>query len=238
MADAGAGMNRSTVSTSRDELVGESAEGERGDMRAPYPDASTVHHVSMSSPDPSARSFRSVDDVIALYRRWGHQMYDDLISQIDHGLQCAALARDAGADDALVAASLLHDIGHLLELDQTDGQMGDLTIDRRHESTAVRALAGLFPSSVTAPIALHVEAKRYLCAVDPGYQALLSEGSIRSLVTQGGPMSADEVTRFQALPAQRAACSLRRWDDLGKVEGLSVAPLETYVDMLHSLATH
>lgn len=196
----------------------------------------TVRHVSTASPGPTVRSFRSVDEVIALYERWGHQRYDDLVSQLDHALQCAALADDAGADDALIVASLLHDIGHLLELDQADGQMGDLTIDRRHESTAVRALAGLFPASVTAPIALHVEAKRYLCAVDPTYRTLLSEGSVRSLATQGGPMSAAEVARFRALPAHGAACDLRRWDDLGKVEGLTVAPFDDYTDMLHSLA--
>lgn len=174
--------------------------------------------------------------MIALYERWGHQSYDDLVSQLDHGLQCAALAHDASADDALIVASLLHDIGHLLELDRADGQMGDLTIDRRHESIAVRALAGLFPASVTAPIALHVEAKRYLCATDPTYHVLLSAGSVRSLATQGGPMSAAEVTRFQALPAQRAACDLRRWDDHGKVEDLTVAPFDHYSGMLHSLA--
>lgn len=198
--------------------------------------ATTVRLVSTSSRGPSVRSLRSVDEVIALYQRWGHQRYDDLVSQLDHGLQCAALAAEAGADDALVVASLLHDIGHLIELEQADGQAGDLTVDRRHESIAVRALAGLFPTSVTAPIALHVEAKRYLCAIDPTYHGLLSEGSVRSLATQGGPMSAAEVARFQALPSQSAACDLRRWDDLGKIEGLTVEPFDHYADMLHSLA--
>jgi predicted HD phosphohydrolase len=100
----------------------------------------------------------------------------------------------------------------------------------------VRVLAGLFPATVTAPIALHVEAKRYLCAVDPSYMSLLSEGSVRSLATQGGPMGDAEVGRFQALPAHRAACDLRRWDDLGKVESLDVAPLHDYADLLESLA--
>lgn len=179
---------------------------------------------------------RSVTDVAELYERRGHQLYDDLVSQLDHALQCAALARAAGADDPLVAASLLHDIGHLVELDRSDGRIGDLTVDRRHEAIAVQVLAGLFPPSVTAPIALHVEAKRYLCAVDPSYHALLSEGSVRSLHTQGGPMRPDEVTRFESMPAHRAACDLRRWDDEGKVEHLHVAPFDTYRALLESLA--
>jgi phosphonate degradation associated HDIG domain protein len=182
------------------------------------------------------RPLRSVAEVAALYERRGHQLYDDRVSQLDHGLQCAALARRAGADGALVAASLLHDIGHLIELDRSDGLIGDLTVDRRHEAIAVHVLAGLFPPSVTAPIALHVEAKRYLCAADPGYLELLSEGSVRSLATQGGPMGPAEVARFEALPARRAACDLRRWDDEGKVEHLDVAPFAAYLDLLESLA--
>jgi phosphonate degradation associated HDIG domain protein len=185
---------------------------------------------------PEPRPLRDVDEVIDLYLRWGSQHYDDLVSQLDHALQCAALARQAHADDSLVAASLLHDIGHLIELEGSSGRTGDLSIDRRHEATAVRVLAGLFPPSVTAPIALHVDAKRYLCAVDPTYESMLSAGSVRSLATQGGPMDEAEAARFAAMPAYRAACDLRRWDDLGKVEGLIVAPIDDYVAMLQTLA--
>jgi phosphonate degradation associated HDIG domain protein len=185
---------------------------------------------------PELRPLRDVDEVVGLYLRWGRQHYDDLVSQLDHALQCAALARQAGADDSLVAASLLHDIGHLIELEGSAGRVGDLSIDRRHEATAVRVLARLLPPSVTAPIALHVDAKRYLCAVDPTYASRLSAGSVRSLVTQGGPMDEDETARFEAMPAHRAACDLRRWDDLGKVEGLVVEPFDAYVPMLRSLA--
>ncbi|MBI5088353.1 MAG: metal-dependent phosphohydrolase [Actinobacteria bacterium] len=135
-----------------------------------------------------------------------------------------------------MAASLLHDLGHLLELEVSDGEIGDLGVDRGHEARAARVLAPLFPTTVTAPIALHVAAKRYLCAVDPTYAALLSDGSVRSLATQGGPMRADEIARFEAHPAHRGACELRRWDDLGKVTHLVVAPFDAYVDMLRSLA--
>jgi phosphonate degradation associated HDIG domain protein len=189
-----------------------------------------------STPSLGQRPLRDVDEVVDLYLRWGRRHYDDRVSQLDHALQCAALAHGAGADDSLVAASLLHDIGHLIELEEADGRMGDLTIDRRHEATAVRMLAGLFPPSVTAPIALHVDAKRYLCAVEPSYASTLSPGSVRSLATQGGPMGGDEIARFEAMPAHRDACDLRRWDDLGKVNGITVEPLDHYVPMLRSLA--
>lgn len=183
----------------------------------------------------SPRQVIDVGDLVGLFERWGRLHYDDRVSQLDHAVQCAALARRDGADDALVAAALLHDLGHLLELDADDGAMGDLEVDRHHEARAARALAGLYPPSVTAPIALHVEAKRYLCAVDEAYAAGLSEGSVRSLATQGGPMSADEVARFETLPRWADAVALRRWDDLGKVEGLTVEPFEDHLPMLRSL---
>jgi phosphonate degradation associated HDIG domain protein len=186
--------------------------------------------------DDAPGALLDVDDVVALFERWGRQHYDDRVSQLDHAVQCAALARRDGADDSLVAAALLHDLGHLLELDAADGEMGDLAVDRHHDARAARALARLFPPAVTAPIALHVEAKRYLCAVDEGYADTLSDGSVRSLATQGGPMSADEVARFEALPRWADAVALRRWDDLGKVEELTVAPFEDYLPLLRSLA--
>ena len=40
------------------------------------------------------------------------QLYDEAITELEHGLQCAALARRDGASDAEVAAALLHDVGH------------------------------------------------------------------------------------------------------------------------------
>lgn len=182
------------------------------------------------------RRFEDVDDVVDVLTRWGGQHYDDRVTQLDHALQCAALARAAGAPDALVAAALLHDIGHLVELERSGGTIGDLTVDRHHEHIAARALAPLFPPDVVAPVALHVEAKRYLCAIDPTYAATLSDGSVRSLATQGGPMDADEVARFERHPQCRAAADLRRWDDAGKVEGLAVTPLAELVPLLRSVA--
>src|SRR5690349_10232845 len=138
----------------------------------------------------------SVADVLALFESWGLDRYDEEVSQLDHALQTAALAAAEGATDELVAASLLHDVGHLLEL--RDGGAGDgaVDVDLGHEGRGARWLAPVFPPAVTGPIALHVAAKRYRCAVDPSYHDGLSAGSTASLVRQGGPMSADEVAAF------------------------------------------
>jgi predicted HD phosphohydrolase len=169
-----------------------------------------------------------IDEVLDLYDRWGAERYDEDVVQLDHALQTAALAAAAGAADDLVAAALLHDAGHLLAL--RDGQAGP------HESVAPAYLAALFPMSVTEPIALHVAAKRYLCAVEPAYRAGLSAGSQRSLRRQGGPMSAGEVATFETTPGWVDAVDLRRWDDAGKVDGAVVPGLASYEPLLRSLA--
>ena len=185
-----------------------------------------------NAPDGQATS---VDEVLGLYRSFANDRYDEDITQLDHALQTAALARSEGADDALVAAALLHDVGHLLDLAQ-HGQRSTSTEDLGHEGRGARYLAALFPPSVTGPIALHVRAKRYRCAVDPEYHDGLSDGSRASLVLQGGPMSVAEAQAFAASPASAAAVALRRWDDGGKVDGIDVPVLDDYRPLLESLA--
>jgi predicted HD phosphohydrolase len=171
---------------------------------------------------------RALDDVLELYERWGDHPYDEVVAQGLHARQTAALAAEAGADDAVVAAALLHDLGHLLDL--AGHPPGP------HEVTGPAFLAGLFPAAVTDPIRLHVEAKRYLCAVDPAYRDCLSAGSKRSLLRQGGPLVPEEVVAFEALPGATGAVALRRWDDAGKVAGLAVPELAAYEPLLRSVA--
>lgn len=156
-----------------------------------------------------------IAEIEALYSRWGSNKYDEQISQIEHAVQCAEFARHAEADDELIVATLLHDIGHLLELEQKDGNP-NLNKNDEHESSGAAYLARYFSSAVTAPIALHVEAKRFLCTTEETYFAQLSPASVRSLELQGGKMSASEVERFAKHPASERAVALRRWDELGK----------------------
>jgi gamma-butyrobetaine dioxygenase len=122
-----------------------------------------------------------------------------------HMLQAGALAEAAAADSPLVAAALLHDIGHLRH-----------ETDARHGEAGARWLSQWFGEAVTEPVRLHVAAKRYLCAVEPGYFALLSAESVRSLARQGGPMTAEEAAAFEALPHAADAVTVRRWDEAAK----------------------
>lgn len=178
----------------------------------------------------------TVDDVLALFATHGAERYDEEVFQLAHAEQTAALARASGASEPLVAASLLHDVGHLLELADRQGTR-DRTRDQRHEAVGAAWLATLFPSAVTAPVALHVRAKRYLCAVEPGYVNVLSAGSVASLERQGGPMDAAEVDTFEASLGWEDAVALRRWDDEAKIPDLQVPSAESYREVLESVCT-
>jgi len=122
-----------------------------------------------------------------------------------HMRQAGALAEAAGAADSVVAAALLHDIGHLRN-----------ETDSRHGDAGAQWLSQWFGAAVTEPVRLHVAAKRYLCATEPGYFGLLSEESVRTLALQGGPMTAGQAAAFWALPFARDAVAVRRWDDEAK----------------------
>lgn len=159
-----------------------------------------------------------------------------MVSQLAHAEQCALLARQAGADDHLVIAALLHDVGHLLVLERTGG-IAQLDSDDEHEASGARFVSQLFGPRIAGPIALHVAAKRYLCSEDNGYIETLSPASITSLELQGGPMSNGEASRFERMPHFDAAVALRRWDDEAKVRDLKVVPFAAYIPTMERLVT-
>ena len=145
----------------------------------------------------------------------------------EHMLQAGVLAEAAGAQAALVAAALLHDIGHLL---------GEDDDEERHGEAGANWLSQWFGDAVTEPVRLHVPAKRYLCAADPGYFGLLSAESVRTLSLQGGPMAAAEVAGFEALPFFRDAAAVRRWDDRAKDPAVTAPRFAHFAQLLEALA--
>lgn len=150
----------------------------------------------------------------------------EAVTQLEHALQCATLAREDGADDNLVCAALLHDFGHLI--DGVDDR------SQPHERLAAFALRELYDVTVTEPIRLHVDAKRYLCAVDARYAASLSDASRRSLAWQGGPFSAQDAAGFIQQAHAGDAIRLRRWDDAAKVPGMTTLPLSAFIPLVHA----
>lgn len=121
----------------------------------------------------------------------------------------------AGALDALIAAALLHDLGHF-HGPVSGAELMEEGIDNRHSHTGADRLAEWFGPEGTEPIRLHVAAKRYLCAVEPDYFDRLSQASVYTLEVQGGPMSPAEVTAYEANPYAADGVAVRRWDDEGK----------------------
>lgn len=157
----------------------------------------------------------TLDDIESLFRKKGDAQYSgEPVSQLEHALQSAHLAEEEGADDELVTAALLHDLGHLLnDQGETPSLRG---IDDLHQFFALPFLRGVFSDRVLDAIRWHVDAKRYLCATRPEYWAALSEDSKRSLVLQGGVFSAEEARAFIDRPHAQDAVRLRLWDDKAK----------------------
>ena len=176
-----------------------------------------------------------VDEIADLFAHAGAQAYlGEPVSIAEHMLQTADTAEHDKASPQLVAAALLHDLGHLVHAMPEDS--ADRGIDTAHEEVGARWLSSTFPEAVVAPIRLHVAAKRYLCATSPDYVAVLSPASLHSLMLQGGPMTPDEAAEFESLPHAADAIRVRRWDDGGKVAGRTVPPFDHYRPLLEGAA--
>jgi len=179
----------------------------------------------------------SLDEIRGLFEQYGALAYSgEPVSQLEHALQSAQLADQEGAPATLVAAALLHDLGHLLhprvQAMDTPTEQG---VDDLHQYYALPFLRVNFPDAVLEPIRLHVDAKRCLCAIDAGYFAQLSPDSVRSLALQGGIFDAAQAAQFQAQPYAEDALRLRRWDDRAKLAGVVTKPLAYYLEVVRSV---
>lgn len=163
----------------------------------------------------------------------GEQYFGESVSKLEHALQCAHLARSAGADDELILAALLHDIGHLFDTDATirDERVGVVNHD---ELGGEWLLARGFSPRLARLVSSHVDAKRYLTATNAAYLDRLSPASTETLALQGGPMTPAEAAHFAADPDLRDILRLRTWDELAKDPSWRGPALEDYRPLLHS----
>ncbi|MGK7912430.1 MAG: phosphonate degradation HD-domain oxygenase [Synechococcus sp.] len=174
----------------------------------------------------------SLETIEQLYCDRGSQQYgNEAVSQLEHALQCATLAQERGASDAIITACFLHDIGHLLH--DLGDDIAERGVDDRHEYRAMPYLKSLFGPEVTEPIRLHVNAKRYLCAIDADYWASLSPASKLSLNLQGGVFSESEAQAFIQQPFASEAVELRCCDDLAKVVNKATPSVATFLANSH-----
>ena len=186
----------------------------------------------MAKPDFSSLDKENIVAFLAdIFERRGADSYlGEPVTMSQHMLQGAKLAEGAGADDALVAASLLHDIGHYTNEFPDDAL--EQGIDNHHDEAGAAVLAPFFPRRVTDCVRYHVAAKRYLCATEPDYFAKLSPASVHTLGLQGGPMSEEEVVELAQNPNLDAILQVRRWDEAGKDPDMQTPPFAHYAPLL------
>lgn len=164
--------------------------------------------------------------------RGSHQLPLASVSILQHALQTAWLAEQAGASNDLVAACLLHDLGHLLDAPGGDDEAQQAHL--RHGPRAAAQLAGLFGTAVTDPIRLHVDAKRYLCYSHPGYALSLTIYAAKSLERQGGAFTAEQARAFMREPHAIDAVNLRLWDDQAQAATVTTPSLAHFAAMLRT----
>jgi len=170
-------------------------------------------------------------DIVA--RRGADSYLGEPVTIGQHMLQAAHLAQAEEASDELVAAALLHDIGHYT------GEFGEdyieQGIDNQHDEAGAEVLQRFFPPRVTECVRLHVAAKRFLCATEPSYFGKLSDASVKTLALQGGPMSPAEIAEFRSHAFFAEAVRVRLWDEAAKAPDLRVPGFEHYTALLQQV---
>lgn len=116
-----------------------------------------------------------------------------------------------GCATPVVVAALFHDIGHYLCAG--DPELTAYETDRQHAELGAMWLSRWFAAEVCQPIALHIDAKRYLATIDLDYRLKLGRGSTLSLEHQGGLMSDKELESFRAHEYFDVALLIRQFDD-------------------------
>lgn len=171
----------------------------------------------------------TVDKINQIFLLYGNIKLGESCTQLQHASQCATLAERSDNTDELITAAFLHDIGHLYAIKKKIPGTNSEGYSKHDKIGADLLEKWGFPTSVTQPIALHVQAKRFLMSRDSNYKARLSAASRRTLIKQGETMSDQEQIGFLQSPFARDALLLREWDDAGKVPGIDVAPLSHWL---------
>jgi phosphonate degradation associated HDIG domain protein len=174
------------------------------------------------------------DEIIHLYTLYGEEEYaGEKVSQLEHMVQAAQLARAQGFDDEVVLAAFLHDIGHIAEKQNAGNSMGRFGI-KDHEAIGASFLSERgFSPRLTRLVGSHVSAKRYLTLREPGYYDQLSEASKNTLAFQGGPMPEEEANLFELDPLFREIVQMRRWDEEAKIEHQPMPPISLFKELIY-----
>lgn len=181
----------------------------------------------------------TVDKIFYYYEKYGfHNYIGETVTQVEHMTQGAMFAEIDGRTPEIVLAIFLHDIGHLLEFDNQDGEkMGDLGV-MHHETKGKIFLQRLgIPYPIPNLVENHVKVKRYLVGKNPSYFKKLSDASQQTLNYQGGPMSLQEINEFEQDSLFRDSLLIREYDDMGKIPNMKIKSLDYYRVYLTSYLT-
>lgn len=193
-----------------------------------------------------------VDKILNLYLTYGNANYiGENVSQIDHALQTASHAEndkrldlvDEYVKNCVIIASLLHDIGHLIYMENTAhtniniiiNDINDVNVVNDNHNNNINRLGNLgiidhdiigrnylkecgMPVLIYELVGSHVQAKRYLCTINRHYYDKLSNASKETMKMQGGLMSLHELTEFNNSIMPELKVFLREYDDLGKIQ--------------------
>lgn len=162
-----------------------------------------------------------------LIKKGRHVTYAEGVTQLSHGLQAGALARDKfGLSEDEVASAFLHDIGHLVcPLDKYGHP------DHHRIGANYLRLWG-FPRTVWEPVFQHVNAKRFLMTGLEGYN--LSEASKETFKKQG-LLKPEQMKMFIDQPKSGLFMVTRIIDDASKKEDWVPGPndcVEYYEDLI------
>lgn len=183
---------------------------------------------SLNKTQEQAKIDTAIEQVFGLLGQAKDRGYiGEPVSQLEHALQAAALAKeDCASPDTLVSA-LVHDIGHLCVAHDT-AKMDGFGVDNHHGLGAKWLIDLGFSKNVADLVEGHVRAKRYLVSKDPTYIDHLSVASQETLKRQGGPMSPEEVQDFEAHPLFQHMLRMRFYDDQAKRIDWIVPDLDSY----------
>ena len=174
-----------------------------------------------------------VEEIFELYQKHGSNEYaGEKVSQLEHMVQAAQLAKAGGYDDEIVLAAFLHDIGHICAASYLTAEMNGFGI-MNHEKIGANFLRKRgFSERIARLVENHVSAKRYLTFKFPEYYEGLSEASKNTLQFQGGQMKYDEAMLFEQDDLFEEFIAMRRWDELAKEEILPMQSMDYYKNLM------
>jgi len=170
------------------------------------------------------RPFTTTDEAWAALVEQRDMNDGEAVDLWEHQVQTAEGLERLGADEELIVAGLLHDLG--------DGRVAEAA----HAPWAAALVRPLLGERVAWVIGAHADAKRYLCTTDTVYWDTLSPLSKQTLVAQGGLMTPEELATFSAHPYANDAVLLRQCDDGGKNPSYQVQQTERFRAMLDRVA--